>query len=321
MVSPFRAVVLGCTLLCAGLVSEGQTTGSFPDWSSASTNSPANVSAGRASQAIKLGAGDLLEVSVYNVPELTTKVRIGSNGDVYLPLIDYVHISDLSVEEAQSLIGKRLSDGGFVKDPHVTIFVDEYNSQGAAILGEVLRPGTYPVLGPRKLFDLISAAGGLTDKAGGGVTVTHRDGHSNPATLPITQDLSANSESNISILPGDTIVVRRADIVYVVGDVNHPSGFMMNTGRLTVLQAIALAGGTTRTSKLNAVKIIRKTPNGVQQTDVYLKKMLQAKAPDLEMRADDILFVPSSAAKIATSRVADTAMGLVSALTIVAARP
>jgi polysaccharide biosynthesis/export protein len=89
----------------------------------------------------------LLEVSVYNVPELTTKARVGNSGDVYLPLIDYVHVGDLTVEEAQALIEKRLEDGGFVRNAHVTIFVDESASQGVTILGDVVRPGIYPAIG------------------------------------------------------------------------------------------------------------------------------------------------------------------------------
>ena len=86
----------------------------------------------------RLGTGDLIEVNVYNVPELATKSRLGTSGDVYLPLIDYVHLTGLTVEEAQALIEKRLSDGGFVKNPHVTLNVDESASQGVSLLGEVI---------------------------------------------------------------------------------------------------------------------------------------------------------------------------------------
>src|SRR5215472_1804692 len=115
---------------------------------------------------VKLGPGDLVEVSVYGVPELATKTRISNEGELYLPLIDYVHVAELSLEEAQKLVEKRLEDGGFVRNPHVSIFVDEYSSQGVTVLGEVTKPGIYPVLGDRKLLDMISSAGGLTDKAG-----------------------------------------------------------------------------------------------------------------------------------------------------------
>src|SRR5579863_8806603 len=204
----------------------------------------------RSGSLLRLEAGDLVEVNVYNVPELTTKARISSNGDVYLPLIDSVHVAGLSAEEAEGLIQKRLSDGGFVKNPHVTLFVDQYASQGASILGEVTKPGVYPVLGEQRLFDLISAAGGFTEKAGRSITVTHRGQTDKPIIVPLSRNVSDNPESNIPILPGDTIIVRKADLVYVVGDVGRPSGFLMDSGHLTVLQAIAMAGGTTRTANL-----------------------------------------------------------------------
>src|SRR6202030_1786036 len=99
---------------------------------------------------LRLGPGDLIELNVYNVPELATKARVGTTGDVSLPLIDYVHLAGLTVEEAQTLLEKRLTDGGFVRNPHVTIFVDESPSQGVTLLGEVGKPGIYPVLGDRK---------------------------------------------------------------------------------------------------------------------------------------------------------------------------
>src|ERR1700727_143075 len=107
---------------------------------------------------VKLGPGDLLEVGVYNVPELTTKARVSNTGDVYLPLVDYVHVDGLSLEEAQTVIQKRLEDGGFVRSPHVTIFVDEAASQGVTVIGEVARPGIYPDPVDRKLYQVISEA-------------------------------------------------------------------------------------------------------------------------------------------------------------------
>ena len=110
----------------------------------------------------KLGPGDLIEVSVYNVPELSSKVRVSNAGDIYLPLIDYVHVDGLTQEEAQTLIQKRLEDGGFVRSPHVTIFVDEAASQGVTILGEVGKPGIYPDTASHKLYEVISQAGGFS---------------------------------------------------------------------------------------------------------------------------------------------------------------
>jgi polysaccharide export outer membrane protein len=273
------------------------------------------------SWSLRLGAGDLVEFNVYGVPELSTKARVANTGDLYLPLIGYVHVADLTLEEAQALLEKRLSDGGFVKNPHVTMFIDEYASQGITIIGEVARPGIYPVLGDRRLFDVLSAAGGLTDKAGRNITITHRNSPDHPKMVHLSQHIERGTGENVEVAPGDTILVARAGVVYVVGDVGRPSGFLMDSDSITVLQAIAMAGGTTKTAKLNGSRIIRKTAQGAQETPIQLKKIMQAKAPDLTMQADDILFVPSSAGKTAMYRGAESVLQAVTALSIVAAYP
>src|SRR5262249_33885096 len=159
------------------------------------------------------------------------------------------------------------------------------------VLGEVAKPGVYPVLGEPRLVDLISAAGGYTDKAGKSITISHRNPDTKPVTVPLKRNSTGNAASDITVAPGDTILVHKADVVYVVGDVGRPSGFLMDSENLTVLKAIALAGGTNRTAKLNGAKIIRKGPEGMTETPLELKKMLAAKAPDLPMQGEDVLFV------------------------------
>jgi polysaccharide export outer membrane protein len=272
---------------------------------------------------LKLGPGDLVEVGVYGVPELATKARVSNDGDLYLPLIDYVHVSDLSLEEAQKVIEKRLDSGGFVRNPHVTIFIDEYASQGVTLLGEVAKPGIYPVLGDRRLFDLFSAAGGLTERASRTVTLTRRNKPEQPQTVHLARNLTDDPQSNLDVKPGDTIEVQRAPIIYVVGDVGRPSGLLIDNGTLTVLQAIALAGGPNHTAKLDGTRIIRKStgPNGMTETTVPLKKMLRAKAPDITLQANDILFIPVSGAKVAAARGAEAAMALTTAVGIYAVHP
>ena len=270
---------------------------------------------------LRLSAGDLLEVSVYNVPELSTKARVGSTGDVYLPLIDYVHVSDLTEEEAQSLIQKRLENGGFVRDAHVTIFVDESASQGVTIIGEVFRPGIYPALGDRRLYDLISAAGGFTAAAGRKISVIRQHNQTGPITVNLPRNLADDLQNNIEIMPGDTITVPRAPIIYVVGDVGRPAGFLVDNGSLTVLQALALAGGTNHTAKMSGTRIIRKGPAGMTETRLPLKKMLEAKAPDVTLQADDILFVPLSGARVAAGRGFDAAISAATGVAILAAHP
>ncbi len=270
---------------------------------------------------VKLGIGDLIEINVFGVPDLSTKTRIGDSGNVYLPLIDYVHVADLTSDEAQALIEKRLEDGGFVRGPHVSIFVDESTSQAIMMMGEVSHPGPYPAIGERRLFDLISAAGGLSEKAGRNVTIERRGNPDQKIQLQLSSNLAEDTQNNVDVFPGDTIIVSRAGIIYVVGDVNRPSGFLIEDNTLTVLKALALAGGSTRTSSLNKTRILRQTPNGVQEIPIKLKKVLYAKAPDMALVKGDVLFIPGSGAKAAAYRTADAAMSLSTSLAIIAAHP
>ena len=268
-----------------------------------------------------LGRGDLIEVSVYNVPELNSKVRVSNAGDVYLPLIDYVHVEGLTQEEAQALIEKRLGDGGFVRNPHVTIFVDEFTSQGVTIIGEVGRPGIYPVIGQHKLYEVVSQAGGFSLSASRKIAILRRN-QEDPIRLTLPRNLADDLSGNVEIMPGDTITVPRAPIIYVVGDVGRPSGLLVDNGSMTVLQALALSGGTNKTAKLGASRILRKAPDGgVTQTKVEIKKMLEAKAPDVPLQADDILFIPLSRGKIVVARSFEAAMSVATAMALYTVRP
>jgi polysaccharide export outer membrane protein len=259
----------------------------------------------------------LIELTVYNVPELSTKARIGNSGDVYLPLIDYVHLGGLTQEEAQSVVEKRLESGGFVRNPHVTIFVDEATSQGVSVLGEVARPGIYADPADHKLYDVISEAGGFTTSSSRKIAIIRRN-EAEPIRISLPRNLADDVSGNIDIMPGDTITVPRAPIIYVVGDVGRPSGFLVDNGSLTVLQALALAGGTNHTAKMGAARIIRKGPTGMTETPLHLKKMLEAKAPDVTLQADDILFVPVSAGKVIAARSAEAAVSLATAVSVYA---
>jgi polysaccharide biosynthesis/export protein len=303
------------------LVGQTAPAGAAPPSSAASQTASAPSHRLLANSNVKLGIGDLVEVSVFGVPDLSTKARISGSGDVYLPLIDYVHIADLTTDEAQELIQKRLEDGGFVRGPHVSIFVDESASQSVTVLGEVTHPGPYAAIGERRLFDLISAAGGLTEKAGRTVTIEHRGDPSQKVEVQLSSNLTEDTQNNVDVLPGDTIIVSRAGIVYVVGDVQHPSGFLIEDNGLSVLKALALAGGGTKTSALSRTKILRQTPSGVQEIPVNLKKVLYSKAPDMPLVKGDVLFVPGSAAKSAAYRTADAALSMSTALAVVAVHP
>ena len=317
------AVVFSCISLVAqtpvtGIALQSAPT---PQAQSSTTSGPSQSGSLLANSNIKLGSGDLIEINVFGVPDLSTKVRVGSAGDVYLPLIDYVHVADLTTDEAQELIQKRLEDGGFVHNPHVTIFVDESASQAITMAGEVAHPGQYPAIGDRNLYDMLSLAGGLTDRAGHTVTIIHRGDPDHKVELQLPRNLAEDTKSNVDVEAGDTIVVSRAGIVYVVGDVAHPSGFLIEDDTMTVLKALALAGGSTKTSALNKTQILRQTASGMQQIHVELKKVLHAKSPDIALMKGDVLFVPGSAAKAAAYRTADAAMSMTTAVAVVATHP
>jgi polysaccharide export outer membrane protein len=318
----------------AGVPGQGQTSapaelpaGQTPSQAaiSASTGQEAQAKADDALKmdqpsTMKLGPGDLIEVGVYNVPELASKVRVSNAGDIYLPLVDYVHVDGLSQEEAQTLIQKRLEDGGFVRNPHVTIFVDDAASQGVTVLGEVSKPGIYPDTASHKLYEVISQAGGFSSAASRKIAIIRRN-QPDPIRVDLPRNLADDTSKNVDILPGDTITVPRAPIVYVVGDVNRPSGLVVDNGQLTVLQALALAGGTNRTAKLSAARIIHKSSSGMSETKIEIKKMLEAKVPDVTLQADDILFIPVSSAKVLAGRTFEAAMSAATAVTIYTVHP
>jgi polysaccharide biosynthesis/export protein len=247
-----------------------------------------------------IGAGDLLEMSVFDTPELSGKLRVSNTGDILLPLVGSLHVQGMKAEDAQNLIRQKLISGGFLKDPQVTIFIAEYATQGVSVVGEVKNPGIYPAFGSHHLLDYISLAQGLTPMAGTRITITHAGNSTEPQHVKMTAGATPKPENNPEILPGDNIYVERTGIVYVIGDVARPGGFPMDhDGQLSILQAVALAQGTNPTAAKGSTKLIRTTAQGRQEIPVNLKKILSSKDTDLAMQDNDILFVPSSTAKTA----------------------
>src|SRR6266446_8851304 len=264
-----------------------------------------------------IGAGDLLEVSLYGMPDFKTEVRVSSGGDISLPMLGTVAVAGLSVEQAETLIERKLSQKSLFNDPHVTVFEKEYATQGISLLGEVQRPGIYPLLGSRKLYDAISAAGGTTPKAGRYVLITRRNDPQHSVRVPLMTGAPESMENNVTVEPGDTVLVSKAGVVYVVGDVHQPGGFVMENGNdITVLKAIALAQGTNPNAKLDGARVIRKTAEGPQDVPLSLRKIMAAKAPDPQLQADDVVFVPNSAGKSAAKKGAETILQMATGIAI-----
>lgn len=241
----------------------------------------------------RLGPGDMVEVNVYNAPDLSAKLRIADDGNLYLPLIGYVHVAGLTPQESQGVIETRLDKGGFVRDPHVSLMLDQSGLQGVNILGSVARPGVYPANGGSHLLDLISAAGGFAIDAGRSVSITRHDESSTPVTVELARNVVGSGENNLPVFSGDTVFVHKAEVIYVVGDVARPAGIYIDRDNITVLQALAMAGGPTHEAKLNGARIVRKDAKGTNEIPLALKKILRAQAPDISLQPNDILFVPS----------------------------
>jgi polysaccharide biosynthesis/export protein len=285
--------------------------------SSGAQTTPAAARSTGSPQDVLIGAGDLLEISLYGMPDFKTEVRVSSGGEISLPMLGTVAVGGLSVEKAATRIEQDLGQKGLFNDPHVTVFVKEYATQGISLLGEVQKPGIYPLLGERKLYDAISAAGGTTPKAGRYVLITRRRDPQHPLQVPLLTGAAESMKNNVTVEPGDTIVVSKAGVVYVVGDVHQPGGFVMENGNdITVLKAIALAQGTGPNAALNAAKLIRKTPEGPKDVPLPLKQILAAKAPDLQLQPDDVVFVPGSAGKSAAKRGAEAILQMATGVAI-----
>jgi len=282
------------------------------------TKSLANDAAsGGSSSELRLGAGDLLELKVFNAPELSEVLRVSGAGEITVPLVGPTKVAGLTAEQAQKDIEQRLVSGGFLRDPHVNILVKEFASQGISVLGEVARPGIYPLLGSPRLFDALSAAGGTTSRAGKMVYVIHREHPSAGNAILLSQDPKRALAQNVFLQLGDTVMVSRAGIVYVSGDVKTPGGYVMNNDdSLTVLQALALAQGVNPTASTKNVRIIRRKDGKLQEIPVQLKQILAAKAPDIALENDDVLFVPNSASKSAARRSMESIVQVATGLAI-----
>lgn len=255
------------------------------------------------SPAIRLGVGDQIDMTVFNVPEMTQRQRVDENGNYAVPLIGPVHVEGLTVQQAQSLISTKLEKGYYVKSASVSLLISDFATQSVSVLGEVTKPGIYPVWGDRHLLDLIAEAGGLSPRAGKSATVTHRDTATTSEVIDFAKSDPTDLRTNPMIRAGDTITIGKTGVVYVLGEVGRPGGFPLDSQQgLTLLQAIALAEGTTRTAKVGSARLIRQTSHGRVELPVSLKQIVKGKEADTVLQNDDILYVPNSAVKTVADR-------------------
>jgi polysaccharide export outer membrane protein len=304
----------------------------------------------------RIGAEDLIEISVFEAPELDRTVRVSANGQISLPLVGSSQAAGLTSSELELVIQELLRQS-YMKDPHVGVFVKDMQSHPVSVFGAVKRPGVFQIRGSKRLIEVLSMTEGLSDDAGDTVVVMRQarptgttdqvvDGGS--ASAPASQEKadkgaatrvmaggsvsgetlninlkdllnSSDSRGNVLIYPGDVIKVTPAGVVYVVGEVKKPGGFVLKTNEnISVLQALALAEGLTRTSARGRVRIIRTdgATGARTETPVNLDKILGGKLPDPVLLPKDIVFVPNSTGRTVLYRGTEAAIGLGTGLAV-----
>ena len=286
-----RSFCRGCLLLVVAVGLQGSLFGQ--------ANSTLNEKG--AGTAMRIDDGDLLEITTFDTPELSGKFRVDGRGYLRLPVGGSVPVQGFTAEQAATAIERSLRDRDVLKHPHVTVLVLEYATQGISVLGEVKTPGIYPLEGQHGVLDFISMAGGLTQAASKVVNITHKAPPWDTVTVNLAGAHGGSLENDVAVQPGDRVVALRAGVVYVIGDVGKPGGYMVDGNGVTVVQALALAQGMNRTAKSNGM-LIRKTASGNQQTELALNKILASKAPDPKLEDGDIVYVPLSGAKDWTNK-------------------
>jgi polysaccharide export outer membrane protein len=247
-------------------------------------------------ESLLIGPGDELRVEVFDTPEMAQTVRVTDAGEIPLLLVGNVKVEGLTPGKAARVIEEVLRSKQFMIHPQVSVSMEEFATQQVSIMGQVHSPGTYSITAPISVINMLSEAGGLTDAADRNITI-ERHGHSQDIVKYFfSNDSDAALKNSVVVYPGDTVIVPKTGVVYVLGDVARPGGYTMsdNESHLTVLEAVANAGGANKTAIVSNIKLVRKSETGITEMPVAFRAMEQGKQPDLAMQPDDVLFIPFS---------------------------
>ena len=287
-------------------------------------------SAGNVDAAIRstyvLGTDDQLVIQVVDVPDINGKTqRIDPAGDLRLPMVGRVHAAGMTVEQLEAELTRRLKV--YLHEPDVSVSVAEFHSQPVSVIGAVNTAGVHQLSGHKTLVEILSMAGGASADAGPNVRVTRRAEWGRiplPEAMPdatgaySTVDIDLKSllnavapEKNIVIRPNDVISVPRAELVYVVGEVGKAGPVPISGGQsVSVLEAVSSSGGVLRSASPKHARILRKETRGDTRTEIAvdLSKIMQGKDKDIALVSGDILIVPDSRGKRATTRALEAAL-------------
>jgi polysaccharide export outer membrane protein len=276
-------------------------------------NSAADLPVGR------IGANDLLGITVYDAPPLTGPIRVSPEGDIRLPMIEQpIHAAGLFPQGLEKVIAAALVKDHLLVDPIVTVTVMEYDSRPVTVVGAVKSPVTFQAMGPVTLLDAISRAQGLTADAGSEILITsHTSGPEGKDTtliqrVPVRSLLgNADPTLNIELHGGEVVRVPQAGRVFVVGDVKKPGSYFISDGsQSSIMKALALSEGLGDHAGHTAY-IYREEAGAARRNEipVPLKKIMDRKSPDVSLDANDILYIPDSNGRRISEKVLETMVG------------
>ncbi|WP_213805072.1 polysaccharide biosynthesis/export family protein [Granulicella sp. dw_53] len=247
-------------------------------------------------ETLLIGPGDTLHIQVYDTPEMEQRARVTDSGDIPLSFLGNVKVSNMTPGQAAKEIERSLIASAIMLHPQVTVRVDLYATQNVAVMGQVIKPGLYETDTRRKVIEVLALAGGLTDAADRHITIERHGDPDKKFDYYYSNTAGTALDDDPMVYPGDTVIVPKVAVVYVLGDVLKPGGYPVNTNnsQMTVLQAISLAGSANHTAAVSKSKLVRKTPGGVEEIDLPVNAMQKGQKADIALKPDDVIYVPFS---------------------------
>lgn len=255
-------------------------------------------------ESLLIGPGDQLHVEIFDTPQMEQHPRVTDAGEIPLMFVGNLRVMGLTPAEAAQAIEQALRTKEVMLHPQVTVKVEQFGIQGVSVMGQVEHPGAYPITTALPILKVLSLAGGMTELADRHLTIQRRGDEKHSVNYFLSNDSQSAFSTQVLIYPGDTILVPKVGVVYVLGDVGHPGGYPItnNDNKMTVLQVVALAGSVTRTSSLR-IRLLRKTATGTEDVPLSLAAIREGKEPDRLLQANDVLYVPFSWMKNVTQSV------------------
>jgi polysaccharide export outer membrane protein len=250
-------------------------------------------------ESLLIGPGDKLHVQVFDTPEMDQVIRVGDDGDAPVLFLGAVALAGKTPVDAAQIIRTLLVQKDLMQHPQVSITMEQFGTQDVSVGGEVNHPGSYVIMTPRSILDVLDMAGGLDEFADRHIVIQRRDPASKPEAYFVSNDPAAALNSAVTVWPGDKVIVPRVGVVYVLGDVGRPGGYPLsgNDAHTTLLQSLAMSGAPNKTAMTYKIRLMRKTAGGYVNVPIHVNRIMAGKDPDPVLAADDVVTVPFSFTK------------------------